>query len=398
MHPRTYRVGAPLLAIQLLLMTPSCRSSTAPTAQASPGADLQAALAGDPDANTAAAAETLGPVLDAEDWYYLSHATWPDDAAVVLADPRLQKAISPLIGSATTSARFKIRPLDAPQIQSLLAQANALLQQASSGAATCARNLPAAAALAQMLASGVTTLPTPGMPADPTTNLAAVSAYGSGVSVITYPSGGGTPTTVTNPTGPCCIGELTFPGGAYQCFNDTICTGKGEPPVGGDCQCAGNVSVISFPGGTCSCPNGPAGGGSSSSSGGGASSSGSSSGSGGASCQSCAAAYNAANPGTGASGTSHAFCDNDSLCLTNYPDNSTVNVFCNVTGTTGGPGPATDGYPSQCGGTSQMVTSASCSAFTNSSITCPSYCTPQTIPEDYGGGSQCCCPPSAQSQ
>lgn len=205
------------------LIVASAGCSTSSSTSGATLEHLRAALAGAPDATDVAAAKTLAPLLDAADWFYLANATWPADSATVLADPRLQKAIQPLLMSTRSGASSSVRTQDTsdPQIQGFLDQAEQLLRQAN-GAST-AKTPSNAAALAATLATAVTTLPPPGKPADPTTDSRTISFYKMGMDSGLMNTG----------TPPCCKGELVFPAGTFTCYDAISCRGRGEPPAGG---------------------------------------------------------------------------------------------------------------------------------------------------------------------
>jgi hypothetical protein len=197
---------------------------------------LQSALDRNCDATTEAAAKTLVPVLDAADWDYLTAASWPADAPTVLADPRLQRAMTPFLSASTTTTKSaklvsitgplprSLTPLTdtigQPQIQSILDAAAELMRQANGR--PMAGTPGAAVAFAQLLGQAMTVpLPPPGGPADVSADTRTVEFFKGGASTATD----------TSPA-PCCIGTLTFPGGELVCQDAASCKGKGEPPPG----------------------------------------------------------------------------------------------------------------------------------------------------------------------
>ncbi len=223
---------------------------------------LEAALAGAPDATTEAAAQTLAPILDAADWYYLTTATWPAEAAAVLADPRLQKAMRPFLGTTASTrsrpTRRDLAPLGnppaTPQIQSLLDQARRLMQQAN-GAATAAKPTTMLAFVQLLGQSDILVLPVAGEPADRTADTKTVQFYDDGITP---------PKTANTGYPPCCVGTLTFASGpllpgmtrdaTFVCEDNTSCVGKGEPPPGRiTCTCPSRSNSGSVP--TPACAN-----------------------------------------------------------------------------------------------------------------------------------------------
>jgi hypothetical protein len=223
-----------------LCAVPGCSSNGSSASSGPIGINhFQAALAGMPDTDIEQATAILAPILDEADWFYLSNATWPNDPVLALADPRLQKAMTPFLGTGAALQRFPVAVLalgagsklqpslhleDAPQIQGLYQQALQAMLQANGQ--SIAGTPPAVSGFAQLLGSAQKTLPSAGPPADLTTDTQTVEFFKGGTSVTTSTS-----------TPLCCRSSLVFPkdGGAsiYTCFDATSCKGKGEPPPGG---------------------------------------------------------------------------------------------------------------------------------------------------------------------
>lgn len=221
-----------LLALVSAAALPIASACSAGTDDASLDGSIEhfrSALNGNLDDEASSAVETLCPVLSAADWFYLSNATWPSDVSLVLADPRMQKAMTPFVGAASRPSTYRggvrVQSGDAGtpgDVQSQYALAEKLMVQLRGEAK--AGTPGAAAALARLLAQAqATSLPAARGPVDMAQHL----------TIIDYYNDGRAPRVQNFVTPLCCKGEISFPvDGTLHCSDTTSCLGNGEPPPG----------------------------------------------------------------------------------------------------------------------------------------------------------------------
>ena len=231
------RTALALTTASILCVT-ACGSNNDEAKTPSETGHLEAALAGQPEASTIAAAKILAVSLNSADWYYLTKVLWPPDFATVYADPRLQKAIAALQTAGDASTRA-VRPRSATSrglqllttatspdaAQKKLDAVRALLQHAHELVAIAVTPDLMVATVQVLAEVDSDILPNRGVAADPVAHAATIEFFAGGGSVSLYERGS---------LEPCCRGEVTFgKNGSFVCYDQTSCKSKGEPENGG---------------------------------------------------------------------------------------------------------------------------------------------------------------------
>lgn len=218
----------------LLLLLASCAS---PRSDDDGGADLDAALAGRPDAATVNAMVALERGITVAHWSYLMGAQWPEDPNRMITDPWLRDAMNVLANngtSARTASFDGLRPAawgpapgygtyDPALLSSTYAGAlNAM--RARNGAPTL-RTPGAVAAYVRTMTFLVSTsdgsvLPAPTTPADEFTGVCVVEFHKSG-----------NPPQICSTKPLCCKETIDYKTGISICYDNTSCKGQGLPQL-----------------------------------------------------------------------------------------------------------------------------------------------------------------------